>query len=591
MFDVEADPIVGVVAGLAVDVAAQVRDAAAALARDARTCASWSASRRSAALVCVRSAEAALAEARAHLLVAVRDSGDLEQPGDRSFENALGRTTRTGTHEATRQVRQADALVSMPSVAAGVRDGLVPLGHLDTLARVAATAAPEVAAALRAPGAQDRVVQLAQSLSAPDFAKSLAQYVASQDPAALEVAFEAQRRERFLTLSTQPHGVFIKGRLDTTAAQSLRTALDLMDQHADDHRTASQASADALTLLAERTCAGTTSAPRTGPSVTAVGMGVGVGAGSAGTGADVGIGGAGTGADMGIRAAGTGADMGIGGAGTGADMGIRAAGTGADVGADLGVGSARRSTTIADGDAGPALAGDDPSGRPPGTAARAHLSLLVPAETFVELLRHQHMLDADPRVAPLVAPPWSSVAPWRQVPPATLEDGTPVPMSELARALCDGDITRIVMSAEGLPLDVGRSKRLFTPAQRRAAIARDQQCIWNGCTTAASRCEMHHLRWWDAHHGPTSLTNAALVCPHHHRLIHQLHLTVQRLAQPPGWVSREQRAGRGIAPSTPGVRGRPMRYVFRDPTGSTINRPEGPSVDWGDRESATSGRA
>lgn len=123
----------------------------------------------------MRAAEAALAQARAHLLVAARSTGELERPGDRSFENALARTTRAGSLEATRQVRQADALVSMPSVAAGVRDGLVPLGHLDTLARVAATAAPEVAAQLRTPATQDRVVQMARSLSAPDFAKSLAQ--------------------------------------------------------------------------------------------------------------------------------------------------------------------------------------------------------------------------------------------------------------------------------------------------------------------------------------------------------------------------------------------------------------------------------
>ena len=88
-----------------------------------------------------------------------------------------------------------------------------------------------------------------------------------------------------------------------------------------------------------------------------------------------------------------------------------------------------------------------------------------------------------------------------------------MPMSELARALCTADISRIVMSAEGIPLDVGRTKRLFTPAMRRAAVARDQQCIWNGCTTPASRCEMHHLRWWTKHHGPTSLTNAALCAP------------------------------------------------------------------------------
>ena len=206
----------------------------------------------------------------------------------------------------------------------------------------------------------------------------------------------------------------------------------------------------------------------------------------------------------------------------------------------------------------------------------------MPAETFVELIRHQHEAntgsrsdtDPPPRICPVRIPPWSTVAPWKTVPPATVEDGTPVPMSELARALCDADITRIVMSAEAMPLDVGRTKRLFTPAMRRAAVARDQQCIWNGCTVPASRCQMHHLRWWDNDHGATSLANAGLLCAHHHRLIHQLDLTVQRLAQPPGWTARQHATDQPIDPTTPGSNGQPMRYVFRNPGGTAVNAPD-----------------
>ena len=122
--------------------ASRVRDAATTLALDTRTCAAWSASDRATALACVRAAEAALAQARAHLLVAARDTGELERPGDRSFEGALGRSTRAGVVEAGRLVRQADTLTSMPAVAAAVRDLLVPLTHLDTLAKVAASRDP-----------------------------------------------------------------------------------------------------------------------------------------------------------------------------------------------------------------------------------------------------------------------------------------------------------------------------------------------------------------------------------------------------------------------------------------------------------------
>ncbi len=66
-------------------------------------------------------------------------------------------------------------------------------------------------------------------------------------------------RERFFSMSVQSHGVFLKGRLDPVAAESLRVALDAMGQHPDQTRTPGQACADALVMLAERVCAGTTS--------------------------------------------------------------------------------------------------------------------------------------------------------------------------------------------------------------------------------------------------------------------------------------------------------------------------------------------
>lgn len=221
-----------------------------------------------------------------------------------------------------------------------------------------------------------------------------------------------------------------------------------------------------------------------------------------------------------------------------------------------------------------------------GTVSRPHVSLLVPAETVAELIAHEKA-GADV-AAPPIALPWGPVA------PATLEDGTPVAMSELARVLCEADITRIVMSAEGVPLDVGRSKRLFTTAQRRAVIARDGQCTWNGCEQHASRCEVHHVRWWGRDKGPTSVANAALLCRFHHSEVHRLHVSIERLAKPPGWALRQHgRAASGaghdgvddlLNGGVGGVGGqpagrRPMRYVFRNSRGLTVNGPDGYQPD------------
>ncbi len=135
-------------------------------------------------------------------------------------------------------------------------------------------------------------------------------------------------------------------------------------------------------------------------------------------------------------------------------------------------------------------------------------------------------------------------------------------MSQLARVLCDCEVGRIVLSAEGLPLDVGRTERLFTAAQRRAIVVRDRHCAWNGCEVPAAYCEAHHIRWWDRDDGETSVENGMLLCSHHHHVVHQLDLEIARLTAP--------RRARG-APL-----GEPTRYEFRRPDGGVVSAPPGP---------------
>ena len=77
--------------------------------------------------------------------------------------------------------------------------------------------------------------------------------------------------------------------------------------------------------------------------------------------------------------------------------------------------------------------------------------------------------------------------------PATLEDGTPVPSNELGVVMCDCELTRIVINADGVPLDLGRTERLFTGPQRKAVIARDRECVWPDCHAHARWCHIHHL--------------------------------------------------------------------------------------------------
>lgn len=94
------------------------------------------------------------------------------------------------------------------------------------------------------------------------------------------------------------------------------------------------------------------------------------------------------------------------------------------------------------------------------------------------------------------------------------------------RITCDSRVYRILLSPDGLPLDVGRTTRTI-PHRIRAALAlRDGGCVYPGCDKPPGWCEGHHATHWAAG-GPTSLNNLALLCDHHHRVIHDHDLTIK----------------------------------------------------------------
>ena len=74
--------------------------------------------------------------------------------------------------------------------------------------------------------------------------------------------------------------------------------------------------------------------------------------------------------------------------------------------------------------------------------------------------------------------------------------------------------------APAQPLEVGRTSRVVTAAQRAALIVRDRGCALDGCDRPPGWCEAHHLVHWH-HGGPTDLDNLALLCRAHHRAVHE----------------------------------------------------------------------
>jgi len=75
---------------------------------------------------------------------------------------------------------------------------------------------------------------------------------------------------------------------------------------------------------------------------------------------------------------------------------------------------------------------------------------------------------------------------------AHVSDGTPITAGEARRLACTARLIPAVLGGESQPLDLGRSRRLFTPAQRKTLRLRDRHCRADGCTVPATWCEAHH---------------------------------------------------------------------------------------------------
>ena len=107
----------------------------------------------------------------------------------------------------------------------------------------------------------------------------------------------------------------------------------------------------------------------------------------------------------------------------------------------------------------------------------------------------------------------------RGVGAASLTTGERISASQARRLACRAGIVPAVLGTSSETLDLGRTARLFSPAQRRALVVRDRGCTADGCGLPPGLCHAHHDQPW-SHHGTTDLTNGRLLCPRHHRLAH-----------------------------------------------------------------------
>ena len=97
--------------------------------------------------------------------------------------------------------------------------------------------------------------------------------------------------------------------------------------------------------------------------------------------------------------------------------------------------------------------------------------------------------------------------------------GSAISAARVRMLACDGNVTRIVIGPDSVPMDLGRTHRVVPPHLRRAVELRDQTCIFTGCQAPAWWCDVHHVLHW-ADGGETCLENSALLCERHHMKVH-----------------------------------------------------------------------
>lgn len=103
---------------------------------------------------------------------------------------------------------------------------------------------------------------------------------------------------------------------------------------------------------------------------------------------------------------------------------------------------------------------------------------------------------------------------------AGLEGETAITAGNVRRLACTANLIPVVLGTDSEILDLGRSARLFSQAQRKAMTLRDKKCRAEGCTIPATWCEAHHFREPWSRGGRTDLADGKLLCSFHHHRSH-----------------------------------------------------------------------
>ncbi len=105
------------------------------------------------------------------------------------------------------------------------------------------------------------------------------------------------------------------------------------------------------------------------------------------------------------------------------------------------------------------------------------------------------------------------------------------------RLACEAGIIPAVLGTHSEVLDLGRTARFHSKAQRIALLLEQGGCTAEGCDAPPAMTHTHHHQPW-SHGGNTDLKNGRLLCGHHHARAHDPTYT---MTQTPGGKVRFHR--------------------------------------------------
>ncbi|HEX6488235.1 MAG TPA: DUF222 domain-containing protein, partial [Candidatus Dormibacteraeota bacterium] len=123
-----------------------------------------------------------------------------------------------------------------------------------------------------------------------------------------------------------------------------------------------------------------------------------------------------------------------------------------------------------------------------------------------------------------------------------------LPMRAAEEVSCDAEV-QYQTQRGGVPIDLGRARRVVSPQLSRALRARDGGCVFPGC--GRKKVHAHHLEHW-ARGGRTDLDNLLSFCAFHH---HQLHRGAYRVTGEPRRLGFETKDGVQIGALPQAARG------------------------------------